>query len=171
MPIDWQEKVQRPQLICHASGEQILPGDTYFSALIVADGRMERHDFTETAWQEHAETEHAYLSWWRHRRPDEKQETGPRIVNKEVLFTIFTDLKDSTERLQQCFAWLLALLLTRSKRLRYLDLVHEGDESYLIVEDRAAKEAHKIRDPRMSTAEEESVQNDFSKVFELPPEA
>jgi len=164
--IDWQERVERPRLVCSRSGEPIGPGEVFYSALLIHDGRFERRDFAEAGWEE--EDPDAYLSWWRQRRSPERRDDRPRIVNHAVLLSIFHDLKDSRERPQQCFAWLLALLLTRSRKLRYLDLQREGEDSYLLVEERGKGQAFRIRDPRMSSTEEECVQENLREIFDMP---
>ena len=50
------------------------------------------------------EDEDASLSWWRHKRPEPLKDQGLRIVNHQVLLQIFHDIKDTTDRHQQCFA-------------------------------------------------------------------
>lgn len=164
--VDWQDRVERPRLVCAASGRAIAPGERFYSALRLRDGRFVREDYAEEAWT----AEHAAeaVSWWRQRRGEEREDQRPRLVNHAVLAAIFNDVKDATERPQQCFAWLLALLLTRAKRFRYLDLVHDDDGDWLVVEERGTKVAHRIRDPGMTAEEEERVQRDLDAVFTMP---
>ena len=165
--IDWQDKVERPHLVCAASGEPIPPGSTFVSALRFSHGRFERLDYRSEAWDPDAVTD--LVSWWRQKRPEPKAETGPRLVNAAVLLAIWADLRESTERTQQCFAWLLTLLLTRSKKLRYLDLVHEGEDSFLVVEERGTRTAYRVRDPKMDEDESQRVERNLEEVFTLPP--
>lgn len=165
--IDWQDKVSRSRLVCHSSERAIAPGERFYSTLVYRDGAFARLDFCEEVWQAAGPPEDA-LSWWRQQREDAQPDQGPRIVNHRILLAIFHDLKDSTSRPQQCFAWLLALLLTRARKLRYLDLLHDDGEDYLLVEERGERVAHKIRDPHMSAEEETRVQDDLQQVFTMP---
>lgn len=167
--IDWQDKVERPHLVCAGSGQPIAPGAAFVSALRFRADRFERLDFLPEAWDQGAVD--GLISWWKQRRPEPKEESGPRLVNAAVLLAIWADLRESTERTQQCFAWLLTLLLTRSKKLRYLDLVHEDGESYLVVEERGTKLAYRVRDPKMEAEEERRVEQNLADVFTVPADA
>lgn len=167
--IDWQDKVERGKLICNRSQQNIEPGSYYYSRLLFIENRFVREDFTEEAWLPE-DAEHA-LSWWHHRRPQANADNGPRIVNSQVLIQIFADIKDTMDRGQQCFAWLLGLLLMRMKKLRYLGIETEGDGTVLLLEHKAHKVVYRVRDPEMSAKEEERVQNDLSDVFDMPAES
>ncbi|MDA3963438.1 MAG: hypothetical protein PF961_21840 [Planctomycetota bacterium] len=164
--IDWQDKVDRAHLICAATGVQIPAGSQFYSALRYADGRFIRSDYAFEAWDE--DTIPNLVSWWKQKRPDAKTESGPRLVNHAVLLAIWNDLRESTDRTQQCFAWLLTLLLTRGKKLRYMDLEQRDGETYMVVIERGTKLAHRVRDPQMDPEEEERVQQDLQEVFTMP---
>ena len=84
------------------------------------------------------------------------------------MLQIFSDIKDSTNRQQQCFAWLLGLLLMRMKKLRYLGLETEDGETVLLLEYKKGKVVYRVRDPRMEAEEQERVQQDLSDVFDMP---
>jgi len=162
--IDWQDKVERPHLVCAVSEQPIPPGSAFFSALVLTAEGFRRLDVLPEHWD--PEQIAGLLSWWRQTRPEETEDRGPRMVNHAVLLSIFHDLKESTQRPQQCFAWLLALLLTRARKLRFLHLDHQGDESWMVVEERGTGQAHRIRDPHMSEEEEQRGQEDLSEIFE-----
>ena len=164
--IDWQDKVVRPSLRCAVSGVDISPGDTFYSALLCEDQQFVRRDYSAAAWAE--QDPKAFLGWWRSTRPTVKEDDGPRLVDATVLLGIFADLKDATDRPTQCFVYLLALLLMRLKRLRYLDLVHEGGDSYLLLEERDVRYVHKVRDPRMNGDESSAVEESLQTVFNMP---
>ena len=51
------------------------------------------------------------------------------------------------------------------QKLRYLDLTADGDEAWMVVEDRAHDAAHRIRDPRMSADEEVAVQENLADIL------
>lgn len=162
--IDWQDKVDRPRLECVVTGTPIPPGATYFSALRWAGDHFDRVDVSDEAWDEMDTS--SLVSWWRHRRPDANAGDDARRVDHAVLLGIFHDLKDSTDRHQQCFAWMLALLLVRAKKLRYLDLDTTTDgEAWMLVDDKQQGVAHRIRDPRMTEAEELAVQTNLADVL------
>jgi len=162
--IDWQDKVERGRLVCQESGHAITPGEYYVSALFFDGNRFFRQDYADEVWN--AAIGASAISWWRHRRPAPHKDQGPRLVNLGLLLAIFNDIKDARDRHQQCFAWLLGLLLMRRKRLRYLDLVKEGERTFLLLEERDAKVVHKIADPQMTSDEEEAVRENLAEIFE-----
>lgn len=164
--IEWQDKVERPHLVCHRTGTVIEAGTAFYSGLRFAEGHFVRLDFTEEGWRDRDPAE-TFLSWWRYRRPAASAQRGPRMVNNTILLGLFNDLRDATERPKQCFAWLLALLLMRNKRLRFLDLEQKDGQSYLLLEDREAKLAYRVRDPRMDAQEQARVEEELRGIFEF----
>ena len=54
------------------------------------------------------------------------------------------------------------------EKLRHLDLVKEDDATYFLLEEKAAKIVHKLRDPQMSDEEEVAVQENLAEVFDMP---
>lgn len=163
---DWEDKLTRVSLICHRSGQPIVPGEDFYSSLAVAQDGFVRHDYRAEHWTP-ADAQ-ASLGWWRHRLPLAEEQQGPRLINHATLLTLFHGLTASTRRPEQCFAWLLALLLVRAKKLRYLGLERTGQTAWMLVEDRERSEALRIRDPRMDATEELRVLENLSAVFELP---
>lgn len=161
--IDWTDKVQRPRLRCSATAAAIPPGERFVSALVYRETRFERLDFCEAAWTEQDPA--AYLSWWRQKSPEREDE--PNRVNPEGILSLFHDLKDSRRRPEQCFAYCLALLLTRMKRLRFLDVVEEEGQSFLLVAERGSQTAYRIRDPLLTADEEAEVTGNINAVLGL----
>jgi len=161
--IKWE--LRRAHYRCDASGAEIAPGEEFHSALAYVDGEFVRRDYALPAWE--GQDPSRYLSHWRQRRPEEKPDTGPRLVDHRVLMEIFEDLKDSRERPQQCFVWLIALLLVRARKLRYVDLIQEDGATWMVVRRRTGKRAMmRIRDPVMTRDEEERVQENLTQLFE-----
>lgn len=167
--IDWQDKVGRAHLVCAVSGTAIEAGATFYSALRFVDGHFVRTDYSAEHWDPSAVTD--LVSWWKQSRPADKEETGPRLVNHAVLLAIWNDLRESTDRTRQCFAWVLTLLLTRSKKLRFVDIEDRDGTTWMLVTERGTKLAHRVRDPRMTPAEEARVEQDLQDVFTVSPAA
>jgi hypothetical protein len=166
--MDWEGKVESPKLVCAVSGEALAPGSPFFSTLLFHEGHFVRRDFSPAAWP--GQDQAAFISWWKQRVPDE--EGGkPKPVDAEALRRMFEALKDSTERPQQCFAYVVLLFLVRARKMRFRDSLREGGRSYLLVEDRALRCVYKVRDPEMTPDEEQRVQRNLMEVIELgaPP--
>ena len=163
---DWEDKLARASLCCHRSQQPIVPGEDFYSSLALVDGAFVRQDYRAEHWTP-ADAD-ASLGWWRHRLPVAIGQQGPRMVNHATLLGIFRGLSASTRRPEQCFAWMLALLLVRAKKLRYISLERGEDATWMLVEDRERREGLRIRDPRMGRDEEQRVLENLSAVFEMP---
>ena len=94
--------------------------------------------------------------------PDTKNEAP--TIDAAVLMEIFEDVKSTTDRLEQCFAYCLALLLVRLKKLRYVELREEDDQWWLYLS-RKGGIALRVRDPKMSTSEEAYVQETIQELI------
>lgn len=163
--INWQEKVHKPFLICSHSDEKIHPGDTFYSSLLFENDEFVRRDFCENAWNELDQSH--YLSWWKQDLPKINNEKKQQLLNATVLLGIFNDLKQSSSRHEQCFLYCLSLLLMRLKKLRYLDLKDEDGEIYVILQDRSDKKLYKIKDPKLTSQEEELVSKNIENIFTI----
>lgn len=161
--MDWEGKVESPKLVCSASGRAIAAGEPFFSALVFRDGRFARLDFAADAWD--GVDKAGLLSWWR-TRPAAADRRVARI-DAEALLGIFHALKDATERPQQCFLYVVVLFLARARKLRFRGTRREGERSWLLVEDRADGTVWKVRDPAMTPAEEQAVQDNLIEVVEV----
>ena len=166
--INWQENVHKPFLISAASEKPIVAGDTFYSVLSFEKAEFVRRDFREEEW-EHVDP-NSYLSWWKQVLPHVKDDKKQQLLNATVLLEIFNDIKQSTSRHEQCFLYCLALLLMRLKKLRYLDLTHEENEDFILLQDRSDKSCYKIRDPKMSSDEEELMSKNLESIFTLNTE-
>ena len=160
--INWQENIHKPFLISASSGKPINAGDTFYSVLSFEKAEFVRRDFREEEWE--GVDKESFLSWWKQILPHVKDEKKQQLLNATVLLEIFNDIKQSTSRHEQCFLYCLALLLMRLKKLRYLDLTHEEDNDFILLQDRSDKSCYKIRDPKMSSDEEELMSKNLESV-------
>jgi hypothetical protein len=163
--IEWQDKVERATLRCVASDRPISPGDEMVSVLSLVDGHFKRQDYHVDAWNDDLAT--SSVSWWRHRRPQAKGgDDKAKIVGPAALRHMFDDLKDRYDRPSQCFAYLLALLLMRRKKLHYLSVeINDDGSSYLLIEDKKLSTVFRIREPQMTESEQTRVEADLEQIF------
>ncbi|MBA3709323.1 MAG: hypothetical protein H0W83_10965 [Planctomycetes bacterium] len=161
--MEWDGKIEQPKPACAATGRVLAPGETYYSGLRLQDGVFTRTDVSSEAWP--AQDQASFLSWWRHAVPETDRRRRTLKLDKASLGQIFADLKDSTERPQQCFCYVVALCLARMRAFRLLSVITEGGASYLLVQDRLNQAMHRVRDPKMSTDEEEQVRKNLFEVI------
>jgi hypothetical protein len=153
--MDWEGKIGSSHLTCSLSGRALNAGDIFYSALVFSDAQFKRIDFSAEAWDQ---TNHDdYLSWWRQKIPEQHKERKIFKLNAATLAQIFSNLKDTKLRSQQCLAYVVALALVRARKLNFIDIETVGTEQFLLVQNRSAQVVHRIRDPRLSPEEEEHV--------------
>ncbi|TVR11916.1 MAG: hypothetical protein EA401_10080, partial [Planctomycetota bacterium] len=128
------------------------------------DGQFHRIDVSEAHWNE--SLPEGAVSWWRQQRPDLQEQRGPRLLDSDTLYGIFTDCAQSRERPRQCMAWLLAWLLIRQRYLRYHDIINEGDDAFLIFQRRGSGQPlQRIRDPLLHDEEHTLLQQQIEDLF------
>jgi hypothetical protein len=163
--MDWDGKVEQPKLVCAASGRALAPGEVFFSGLRLSDGVFARSDFAAETWD--AQDKTAFLSWWRQSVPEADRKRRVLKLDAVSLGRIFADLKEARDRPSQCFCYVVALCLARMRKLRILEVEKRDGESFLLLQDRANEAVHRLRDPRMSAAEEDQVRRNLMDVITL----
>ena len=150
--MDWEGKIVTSHLTCSVSGRTLIPGEWFFSALVMNDGLFQRLDFSTDAWV--TKEPESFLSWWRQKIPQPGNERKPFKLNATTLAQLFANLKDARTRSQQCLAYIVALALVRARKFHFTEIRQDGDQQILVVQDRAAGLVHCIRDPRLGPDEE-----------------
>jgi hypothetical protein len=118
--------VARSTGVCAASGSRLEPGTECIAALAerADDDGLDRFDYSLAAWESGARPERLF-SYWKTRVP----EAGARpklIINDEVLESLFERLADDERPQRVAFRFVLALILMRKRRLKYLDRRVDG---------------------------------------------
>jgi len=125
--------VARSTGVCAASGSRLEPGAECIAALAERpdDDALDRFDYSLAAWESGARPERLF-SFWKTRVP----EAGARqklVINDDVLESIFERLAEDDRPQRVAFRFVLALILMRKRRLKYLDRrVEDGVESWLL---------------------------------------
>jgi hypothetical protein len=163
--MDWDGKVEQPKLVCAATGRALAAGETFYSGLRLAEGVFARSDYAPEAWPTQDKT--ALLSWWRQTAPEPDRKRRTLKLDAVSLGRIFTDLREARDRPSQCFCYVVALCLARMRKLRILEVEKRDGESFLLLQDRANEAVHRLRDPRMSAAEEDQVRRNLMDVITL----
>jgi hypothetical protein len=158
--IDWDGKVGRHSFLCAVDGQRIGPGEDYYAALNRVEDGFALHDVRAGNWESYDRS--ATVSWWRQTIP-ERRDHAPTI-DAAVLLEIFDDVAGTTDRLQQCFAYTLALLLVRLKKLRFIELHQEDGEAWLYLQ-RKGGAALRVRDPQMDASEQAYVEETIQELI------
>lgn len=155
--MDWEGKIITSHLTCSATSRTLMPGELFFSALVMKDGLFQRLDFSSDAWA--TQEQNSFLSWWRQKILLPGNTSKPFKLNATTLVQIFTNMKDARTRSQQCLVYVVALALVRARKFHLLEVRSEGDHKLLMIQDRTAGLIHRIRDPQLGINEESDVLN------------
>ncbi len=98
---------------CSATGREIQPGETFFSALFPSGDGFERKDYCEEAWK--GRPDGAFASW-RCQAPENKAVSQKAPATDEQLLEYFDQLLFDPD--EQDKLYILALLLIRRKLFR-----------------------------------------------------
>jgi len=112
---------------CSVTGHPLEPGSLCYSVLIENNGRYERHDFSEEAWNGVPETA---LGVWRTRVPEAEVQSNP-LQNPDQLFELFAQLAENANDQQRKMRYVLALWLVRKKRLILEETRETADGSWM----------------------------------------
>lgn len=165
---DWEHRFGGTQLTCIVTGVEIPPGENFYSALEFVDNQYVRRQYSVAVWND--EFVARSLCWWRQRRPLPEDDNKP-VMDLGAILQIFRGLGENLNREQQCFAWIITWLLVRARRLRYIDLVQEGSDTFLVVKDVKLKRLIRLRDPRLAKEEEAKLQESLETLFTVPAAA
>lgn len=105
-------EIQRCTRHCATTGRELLPGETFYSALVDKESSVERLDYSEEAWTEPPEDA---IGWWQTQLPDPKIQRKQWAPN-DVMLRLFDELAEQPE--QQDVRYVLALLLVRRRVMR-----------------------------------------------------
>ncbi|MFW5693093.1 MAG: hypothetical protein ACOCWL_02655 [Thermoguttaceae bacterium] len=105
-------EIQRCTRHCAGTGRELLPGETFYSALVEKGSSVERLDYSEEAWTEPPENA---IGWWKTQLPDPKVQRKQWAPN-DVMLRLFDELAEQPE--QQDVRYVLALLLVRRRVMR-----------------------------------------------------
>ena len=146
---------------CSITGRELRPGEKYFSVLFDENGAFVRRDYSAESWS--AVPEGAY-SFWSGRLPLEGTPRRPGI-DDEMLFDCLRRMDGETEPAKIKFRYVLALLLMRRKRLKFVEAHHEDDHDILILQSPQRGERITVIDPRLSDQEMNAVQDEVFEVL------
>ncbi len=127
-------RVGRSTGVCAATDQTLEPGAACVATLCERpeDDGFDRRDYAPQAW-EAAPRPINLFSFWRTTvpQPHAKQAT---FVDDDVLWDLFERLAEDTRRQRMAYRFILALILLRKKRLRYVGRIGQGEtERWLMV--------------------------------------
>jgi hypothetical protein len=152
--MEWEGKVGAPQPMCALSGRVLEPGETVFSALVLADGGFARRDIAAEAWP--GADRDGFLSWWRRTVPEPKAKAARLRLDQAVLQRLFSDLAGREDAASIRLHYIVALCLLRARKLALERVERDADGAWLLLAERGGTR-HRIRDPALTPADAEEL--------------
>jgi len=108
-------KLHRPQAACSQTGRAFAAGEPLVSALVRADGQIDRRDYAASAW---TGPPPQTLAWWRLQFPAAAT-GGTTLAPADVLLDVLEELEGREEDL--ALRYLVTLELVRRRVLRFVE--------------------------------------------------
>ena len=161
--MEWDGKVANASFTCSISARVLAPGEVFFSGLVLDGAAFARRDFAPEVWT--TQDPATFLSWWRQRVPVPDPKRRQVRLDKDLLLKLFVDLRNARERPSQCLCYVIALCLVRAKAFALVAVAEDNGEAWLQLDHKADGVRLRLRDPRMSPAEQEQVQNSLLNII------
>jgi hypothetical protein len=145
---------------CAATGRDLQAGEKYHSVLIEHDGKLVRQDFADAAW---ANPPFGAFCFWTGRVPSKDQARKMRI-DADLLLDCFQRLDESAGTDKVNFRYVLALLLIRSKRLKYLESRMQDGREFLRLSCLRGGGHYDVVNPGLTEQELAAVQEEVLQV-------
>lgn len=161
--MDWEGKVGSPQPQCAASGRPLHAGEAVFGVLVQHEGRFVRHDISAEAWPGYDRAQ--ALSWWRRTVPEPEHRQGRIRLDPAALGRIFADLDGTEDAAKQAFRYIVALCLTRARKLHLERIDRDAAGAWLVLVEKGGVR-HRVRDPGLKPEDEAGLTDQLVAVAE-----
>lgn len=141
--------------VCAGSGEPLAPGTTCYSVLVERDGRSIRLDYSAEQWPGPPDDA---IGFWKSEIPDEVVAETRKPLEPHELMTLFEQLADSPNPMQEKMRYVLALLLTRKRRLVMEESWEDGEIPYLRFAGTHGEGTFDVRDQQLENDEIQQLQ-------------
>ena len=146
---------------CAATGQEIRPGETFYTVLLEEGSQFVRRDYSVAAWQG---APAGAFSFWMGKVPENAESRRPPI-DDELLLDCFHRLEGQSATHQINFRYVVALLLMRRKRLRFEDARQKDGQEAIVVRCPRDRKVYEVVNPRLSEEEIVAVQEEVFKVL------
>jgi hypothetical protein len=167
MTQDWN--IQPRAAACGQTGEPFTKGERVYSALYWREGKYQRVDLKEAAWQARNENIEPLSAWQTDFVPPPPAPAEP--LRKDDAESLLRRLMAENEPGSRNARYILALMLERKKVLRQLERQREQGRSTLVYEHLPSGEVWLIDDPGLKLGELQGVQEEVARLLGPEPGA
>lgn len=134
--------------------------EVFYCRLFLEVEGPRREDYCKDCWEERSDSLKGYSSWQgRYKIQPEKIEEEP--IKEPVSKQLLKKWLHSTERLHQCFCYVLAVLLERNKTFQ----VRPKIKGQLVYEDRDTGETYILEDPGLTLKELGEIEGQLQEML------
>ena len=146
---------------CAATGRDLRPGERVYTVLVEEGGRFVRQDYSSEGWQEPPA---AAFGFWVGRVPAEGERRRLHI-DEDLMVDCFERLEGETEPSRLNFRYVVALLLMRRKRFKFVEVRTEDDQEVLHLRCARTRNHYRVVNPRLTDEEVNAVQEEVFKIL------
>jgi len=146
---------------CAVTGRELQVDERFYTALVQEGDHFLRKDYSTEAW--HGPPPGSF-SFWTGKVPEAAASPRPRF-DDDLLEECFHRLDDQGDPGKVNFRYVVALLLMRRKRLKFEQVIKEGDEERICVTCISTGVKYQLVNPRLSDDEMARVQEEVFKVL------
>ena len=162
MGTDWN--IRETSLRCAACGREFQEGQEIYSILLETQTAFERRDHCAGCWAGVAQG--AVFSQWRTLMPRRETPVNKR-VNAQIVLDFFHKLEGEPERRKQCFRYVLGLMLTRKKIMKFGGVNRgDGGEEIVLTDARTGVE-YRVYDPNLSPEEITNLTDEVGQLLNI----
>ena len=159
--------IQPRAVVCARTGEPFAKGDRVYSALYWRDGKYERIDVTQAAWEARNDNIEPLSAWQADFVPPPPAPV--EALRKDDAEGLLRRLMTENEPGSRNARYILALMLERKKVVRQIERQKQDGRSTLVYEHVPSGEVWLIEDPALKLGELASVQDEVARL--LAPES
>jgi len=162
---DWN--IQPRSLACGQTGEPFTQGERVYSALYWRDGKYERVDLKQAAWNARNENIEPLSAWQTDFVPPPPEPVEP--LKKDDAEGLLRRLMAENEPGSRNARYILALMLERKRVLRQLERQRAEGRSTLVYEHIPTGEVWLIDDPGLKLGQLQGVQEEVARLLAPEP--
>ena len=161
-------RVSRPTGVCAATSKPLEPGSVCFATLCerAEDDGFDRLDFSPEAWEGGARPDRLF-SYWRTTVPDPTDRPNA-MVEDVVLEDLFEQLAGDDRRTRVAYRFILALILMRKRRLKYVGRRGRGPDEHWLLKPRGSEpdaEPIEVVNPQLQDDDIRELADQLSEVL------
>ncbi len=151
---------------CAKCSKEFEDDNHYHCRLSLAVDGPQREDYCAQCWEEIEVKSVEKYSYWQGRYKSKPVQVKEEPIKEDVSKRLLKKWIDSTERLHQCFCYILSLMLLRKKSFQQKpSLKTDQGKEQLVYEDRETGETYVLEDPRLTLQELDQVEGQLQEML------